>query len=184
MGIVQSQDGYVDKNLATKPPHSRKEVVQLQMKNDNGELQTLVDNELRLDHLIQSPNASELQQISHSHENVISKKAFMLLISSSNNQNKEASVIPTRLEEKQKSSIPKQSSIPILIKTEISPRKKLSSLIGSSKCSIDGKDKGDKKEHKKNKSSSGSSLDENTNKKKKKKKGGLQKKKKKKKKKK
>ena len=75
--IVQSQDGYVDKNLATKPPHSRKEVLQHQMKNDNGELQTLVDNELRLDHLIQSPNASELQQISHSHENVISKKSFI-----------------------------------------------------------------------------------------------------------
>ena len=162
--IVQSQDGYVDKNLATKPPHSRKEVLQHQMKNDNGELQTLVDNELRLDHLIQSPNASELQQISHSHENVISKKSFMCRSSSSNNQDTEASVIPTRLEEKQKSSIPKQSSIPILIKTEISPRKKLSSLIGSSKCSTDGKDKGDKKEHKKNKSSSGSSLDENTNK--------------------
>merc|ERR1712141_991742 len=90
--IVQSQDGYVDKNLATKPPHSRKEVLQNQMKNDNGELQTLVDNELRLDHLIQSPNASEMQQISNSHENVISKKAFMCR-SSSNNLTKEASVI-------------------------------------------------------------------------------------------
>merc|ERR1711981_536935 len=125
----------------------------VEMKTENMDSQRNIDanSKYLIGQSKSNGNASELQQPSSSQE-VIKKKSF-LCRSSTNNQNKGASVLPMQLEEKQKSgpAILKQSNIPILIKKEVSSKRKLSSLISSSKCTTDGKDKGIKKENKKSK---------------------------------
>ena len=115
---------------------------------------------------------SQLKPPSNSKEGL--KKKSFLCRSSANNKNNGASssVLPIQLEEKNKSSssssLLKQSNIPILIKKEASPKRKLSSLMGNagskSSTNNDSKDKNVKKVIKKSKSNSDISLDANTNK--------------------
>lgn len=115
---------------------------------------------------------SQLKPPSNSKEGL--KKKSFLCRSSANNKNNGASssVLPIQLEEKNKSSssssLLKQSNIPILIKKEASPKRKLSSLMGNagskSSTNNDSRDKNVKKVIKKSKSNSDISLESNTNK--------------------
>ena len=161
--LVMRLDENADNNQE-KRQETNLQKQEMEIKNDNLDLQRNVDANSRyfLGQTKSNGNASETQQLSSSEEG--KRKKSFLCRSSTNNQVKGASVLPMQLEEKNGSAILKQSNIPILIKKEVSPKRKLSSLIGSSKCTADGKDKGIKKENKKGKTNTGSTLEENTHK--------------------
>ena len=169
--LVQPRDENTDKNqeIRTAETNLRNQLQQVDiMKNGTQEMQRNSCTDLRnLPGTTQSIcKTGEFQHMSNAQEG-FNKKSF-LCRSSTNNQIKGASFLPVQLEEKvgkNSSPISKKSSIPILIKKEVSPRRKLSSLISSSKCTTDRKDKSIKKEQKKGKSNnSGVILTENTNK--------------------
>ena len=109
-------------------------------------------------------DTSKLQQPYGAYER--SNKKLLLSDTSTKNKNKGSSFLglPIQLQEdpKDASLRSKPSNIPTLVKKEGSPKRKLSSLLSSSKSIVDGKDKAVKKEHKRDKSNgSKNSLEEN-----------------------